>query len=198
MPRPSQKPAILDAALACFAEHGYDATRVRHIAERAGVAESALYRHYPSKEAIAQDLYAHFVERYASRLSAVAASSTPPADKLRAVVRLVLETYRAEPQAFTYAVLNTGHRLPRLPEGTVYPLDVIESVVVEAQHAGVVRDGQTNLLAAIFTGAVLQPIVLATLGRPGALDLISDERHDQVIETSALAAIGAMATKRRK
>lgn len=189
MPRPSQKPAILDAALSCFAELGYDATRTRHIAERAGVAESALYRHYPSKEAIAQELFAHFIDSYATRLSALAASALPAAEKLRSVVRLILRTYRDQPQAFTYAVLNTGNRLPRLGEGTVYPLDVIESIVVEAQRAGAVRDGQANLLAAIFTGAVLQPIVLATLSRPGALDLLGDERHDQVIETSALAAI---------
>ena len=49
MPRPSQRAAIIDAALHCFADRGFDATRVKHIAEEAGVAESALYRHFPSK-----------------------------------------------------------------------------------------------------------------------------------------------------
>ena len=53
MPRPSRESEILDAALACFAERGYDGTRVRHIAQRAGVSEAALYRHHPSKEAVA-------------------------------------------------------------------------------------------------------------------------------------------------
>jgi len=190
MPRPSQKPAILDAALDCFAEQGYDATRVRDIADRAGVAESALYRHYPSKEAVAQELYRHFVDRYARRLSEVAGSPRPPGDKLQAVIRLVLDTYRAEPRAFVFAVLNTNHRLPKLPEGSVYPLDVIESIVIEGQRAGVVRDGRTNLLAAIFIGTVLQSIVLATLARPGALDLLGEPHHDRVIEEAALAAIG--------
>jgi AcrR family transcriptional regulator len=189
MPRPSQKAAILSAALSCFAEYGYDGTRVRHIAERAGVAESALYRHYPAKEALAQELYQHFIDRYAQQLAATAASDRPPLDKLRAVVRMVLDTYRAQPQAFVFAVLSTHQRLPKLAQGTTYPLDVVESVVAEGQRAGVVRDGQTNLLAAIFLGATLQPVVLAELSRPGAFDLLTNTAHDAVIEASAIAAI---------
>lgn len=141
---------------------------MRHIAERAGVAESALYRHYPSKEVLAQELYQHFIDRYARRLATVAASGSPPLDKLRAVVRMVLETYRAQPQALVFAVLSTHQRLPEVAEGTTYPLDVVESVVAEGQRAGVVREGRANLLAAIFMGATLQPIVLAELSRPGA------------------------------
>jgi hypothetical protein len=46
--------------------------------------------------------------------------------------------------------LNTNRRLPKLPLGTIYPLDVIESIITEAQTEGVVRHGQSNLLAAIL------------------------------------------------
>jgi len=193
MARPSQKPAIMDAALRCFAELGYDATRVKHIAERAEVAESALYRHFPSKEAIAQELFATFIARYAGRLSAIAEGPDDPRDKLLAVVQLILDTYRAEPEAFVFAVVNTNRRLPALPPGTVYPMDVIESIVIEAQRAGRVRAGQSNLLASILLGTVLQPVVLATLGAPGALDLLGDLGLDEVIEQAALAALGAEA-----
>jgi AcrR family transcriptional regulator len=189
MPRPSQKAEILAAALSCFAEHGYDGTRVRHIAERAGVAESALYRHYPSKEVLAQELFQQFIDRYARFLATVAASDRPPLDKLRGIVQMVLQTYRAQPQAFVFAVLSTHQRLPKVAQETTYPLDVVESVIVEGQRAGVVRAGQTNLLAAIFMGATLQPVVLAELSRPGAFELLTDTMHDDVIEASAIAAI---------
>lgn len=86
MSRPSQKALILDAALSCFAEQGFHGTRVKHIADRAGVAESALYRHFPSKEAMAQELYAGFIGRYAERLQTVASSTDSPEEKLRGVV----------------------------------------------------------------------------------------------------------------
>jgi len=189
MPRISQKPAILDAALSCFAERGYDATRVKHIAERAGVAESALYRHYPSKEAIAQELFTHHTQRYAQRLAEIADGGAEPAQKLVDVVRFVLAAYREQPEAVVFTLLNTPSFLPSLPECAVYPIDVVERVVREGQRAGVLRDGQPNLLTAIFLGCVLRPIILATLARPGALDLLTETRHDVIIEEAALAAI---------
>ena len=43
---------ILDAALDLFAERGYHATSTRALAAAVGVRESALYHHFPSKEAV--------------------------------------------------------------------------------------------------------------------------------------------------
>lgn len=44
--------ALSRAALELFAERGYDATRTAQIAERAGVSEMTLFRHFSSKEAL--------------------------------------------------------------------------------------------------------------------------------------------------
>jgi AcrR family transcriptional regulator len=49
---------ILDAALAVFAEKGYEAGTMRQIANRLGVTEPALYRHYAGKEALFEDVVA--------------------------------------------------------------------------------------------------------------------------------------------
>jgi AcrR family transcriptional regulator len=43
---------ILDAAIDLFASQGYEGTSVRRIAEAVGITESAVYRHYESKDAI--------------------------------------------------------------------------------------------------------------------------------------------------
>lgn len=188
MPRPSQKDAILRAAVECFAEHGYEGTRVRHVAERAGVSEAALYRHYPSMQALAAQLYAEHFTRFAARLAEVTAVGASE-ERLRRAVRVTLETYRAVPAAFTFAVLRTPTFLPELPAGTAYPIEIVERVIVAGQSQGEVRTGQPNLLAAIFLGCVLRPIILAGLAAPGALDLIGDTRHDRVIEDAAVAAL---------
>jgi AcrR family transcriptional regulator len=51
----SRDPAILDAALACLAENGYNATNMNDIAERAGVGKAAIYRRWSSKAALMTD-----------------------------------------------------------------------------------------------------------------------------------------------
>lgn len=48
---------ILDAALACFLELGYEQTTIARIRERSGVSNGALFHHFPAKELIADALY---------------------------------------------------------------------------------------------------------------------------------------------
>jgi AcrR family transcriptional regulator len=189
LPRPSQKDKIRQAAVECLAELGYDATRVRHVADRAGVSEAAIYRHYPSMQALAQEIFTHHFTAFAARLDAATSTGTTE-ERLRQAVRTVLATYRADPAAFTFAVLRTAAHLPHLPRGTTYPVETLERVIVAGQRRGELRAGQPNLLAAIFLGCLLQPIVLANLAAPGAMVLIGETKHDQVIEDAALAALG--------
>jgi AcrR family transcriptional regulator len=51
----SRDPAILNAALAALAEHGYDATNMNDVAARAGVGKAAIYRRWSSKAALITD-----------------------------------------------------------------------------------------------------------------------------------------------
>jgi len=176
------------AAVESFAEQGYDGTRVRHIAGRAGVSDAALYRHYVSVEALAQELFAHYFGDYAGRVADSVSTGTTE-QKLRAVVRTTLAYYREEPAATTFVLLRQHKFLPKLPAGTVYPLEIVERVVAAGQHRGELRAGQPNLLTAIFFGCVLRPIHLAGLAAPGAFDLLTGTRHDAVIEDAALAAL---------
>ncbi len=48
---------ILDAALACFLESGYEQTTIARIRQRSGVSNGALFHHFPTKEAIADALH---------------------------------------------------------------------------------------------------------------------------------------------
>src|SRR5208337_2521843 len=48
---------VLDVALALFKKKGYDATTMREIAAKTGLATGAAYRHFPSKVAIVMAYY---------------------------------------------------------------------------------------------------------------------------------------------
>ena len=191
MPRPSQVDKLLDAALACFAEFGYDATRIRTIAERAGVSEGALYRHYASKEVIAQVLYQQYLRYLSEQLEDINTLNSTPEAEIRQVVAVTLRSYRENPAAFTFVLLRQATIMPMVPPDTAYPVDMIERMVVRWQKTGSIRVGQPNLLAAILLGCVLRPIILSQLGQPGALDLLQNHQHDTVIADAAWGALHA-------
>jgi AcrR family transcriptional regulator len=56
--------AILDSALAVFAQRGYHASSIDDIAREGGVSKALIYEHFASK----QDLYAELLEQHAGEL----------------------------------------------------------------------------------------------------------------------------------
>ena len=63
---------IQSVALELFAEHGYEKTSLREIAERLDVTKAALYYHFKSKE----DIVRSFTEDYVSEVDALIAWGT--------------------------------------------------------------------------------------------------------------------------
>src|SRR5262245_453558 len=55
---PATRDLMLEAALELFALRGFDATTVRQIAAAVGVRDSAIYAHFPGKQAIYDELFA--------------------------------------------------------------------------------------------------------------------------------------------
>lgn len=55
---------ILDAALACFLEHGYERTTIADIRARSGVSNGALFHRFPTKDAIADALYVEAIASF--------------------------------------------------------------------------------------------------------------------------------------
>ena len=75
--RKDARPAeILDAALACFAENGFAATRLDDIAKRAGVTRGTLYLYFSSKEDLFKAMVSQVVVPEVTTREAVAAKST--------------------------------------------------------------------------------------------------------------------------
>lgn len=86
--REQTRGALADAALALFAERGYDATTIADIAERAGVSPRTFFTHHPSKEHVLFCEDDGWLQRLEARLAA-----RPPGETTLDTVR---ETLRAE------------------------------------------------------------------------------------------------------
>jgi AcrR family transcriptional regulator len=79
---------LLDAGAALFMENGYETTTMTQIAKRAGASIGSLYQFFPSKEALAEALFARYVERVASMLEELAMRA-PGLSPLRLADRLI-------------------------------------------------------------------------------------------------------------
>jgi AcrR family transcriptional regulator len=87
-PRGEQtRTAIFNAALELFQEHGYEATTMRAIAERAGVSLGSSYHYFPSKSHLVLDFYRRCHERHVAACAPVLARERDLTARLRAVIR---------------------------------------------------------------------------------------------------------------
>ena len=89
MSRPSRKDQILHAALACFTEHGVDATTIEMIRDRSGASIGSLYHHFGNKERIIAALYLAGTAQYAELLQRGFASAA----SAEACVKLLVTSY---------------------------------------------------------------------------------------------------------
>jgi AcrR family transcriptional regulator len=189
VPRPSRQAEILDAALAVFAEHGYDAARVRHIAQRAGVSDAALYRHYPSKEAVAADLFATHMRRTAEAFARIADDTALSVeDRVKALARANLAERNEQPNAHAF-VLGHQHRfLSALPADFPYPIRILDALLAEGQDDGTVQPGPLRVLSALVLGCLNWPVITAQHARAGTIDL-TDPTTVALIADGAWAAV---------
>jgi AcrR family transcriptional regulator len=191
VPRPSREAEILDAALACFAEQGYDATRVRHIAERAGVSEAALYRHHPSKEAVGQALFATHMRRYAERFDAIASDTTMSvSERVEGLVHASLQARAAHPHAHAFVLSHQTRFLDALPPDFPYPIRIVDRLMQEGQRDGTVKQGPVRVLSALVTGCMNHPAIVAQHAARGMIDLTAPGTAD-LIADGAWAAVAS-------
>ncbi len=80
---------IQSHAMRLFAEHGYDATTVNHVAQASGVSTMTVYRHFPTKE----DLVLH--DRYDPLIAARVAARPADEPVVRRIGRTLVDTTRA-------------------------------------------------------------------------------------------------------
>ena len=83
--RRESRKRILAQALTLFAQHGYDRTTVRMIAEQAGIAQGLLYNYFRSKKDVLQALFEQSLTKVFESFALVA--DLAPQEKLEALIR---------------------------------------------------------------------------------------------------------------
>ncbi len=118
----ASRAALVDAAAACFAERGYEATTVAEILARVGMARGALYHYFPGgKRELFFAVFEAVNEGFHQRRDAVAGLPTPLA-RIRAGVAAFLDLC-AEDEVARILLLDAPALVPGQAErGSTYAL----------------------------------------------------------------------------
>jgi AcrR family transcriptional regulator len=169
------KEKLMRASLRLFVQKGIAATTTRDIAAAAGIAEGTIYRHFESKEAMADEIFLSHYLPFAGALKKVAGGSNDPLEQLRAMVRHFHRSFDADPEVFAFLLLGHHSTIGRIPDGTSTPISVLAETVERLAPKG--RDAQ--LLTHLVLGMILQP---ATALLAGALVPPLSRHTDAVVE----------------
>lgn len=185
-----RKQQLLDAAAALFASKGYATTRIADICAAAGVAKGLFYWYFPTKEG----LFAELVRTMRTQLRRAQATAmdpdTDPVRRIRQGTEASL-VFMAEHQSY-FALLDVERTEASLAEvlregSDVYAADV-RRLVVAAQQAGQVPDGDPQLYVTGVLGAVSS---FSHSLRNGRLDVPVTELASFVGEWVERALVGA-------
>jgi AcrR family transcriptional regulator len=147
---------IARTALALFVEKGIDGTTIRDITAAAGIAEGTLYRHYPSKDALAWDLFSRNYTAFALELRRIEAGQVTLRAKLDAMVRQFCTFFDDDPVLFSYLLLAQHGQLQKVTDDMPNPVEVVREVLAWGMDRGEIPARDPNVAAAMVLGIVLQ------------------------------------------
>ena len=177
--------AIEDSAVNLFMEHGYHATSMRQIAERAGLALGGIYNHFSSKEEIFEGI---IVDKhpYKKILPLILEAQGETAeDFLKNAMHIVLTELGREPyyiklMMIEFVEFNGGHGAAMLKEVAPKVLPVFEQIVKVRKNlrvtnpAMLMRSFFGMVISYFITEMVVSNSVIGNLVPKNSMDVYVD------------------------
>lgn len=178
--RQDRRDQIAKAVLALASERGMSSVSVAAVAARVGVAPSALYRHYPSKDAILDDTLERLFGGVFGNLARVRPGDDPLGELglvFQRHVAMIRENRGIPLVLFSEDFFHEPARRRRLSAGLARFRAGIETLVRQAQRQGQVRrDLDPATLSMMFFGLFQAPAILWHLSG-GRTDLTGHARR---------------------
>jgi AcrR family transcriptional regulator len=165
---------LIRAALELFSSRGYHDTTTAQIAKKAGVAEGTIYRHFPSKQQLLNELYRAAL-RWAAKVvedsSGAAGASSPARARLALVAQGLVEGAVRDPAVVKLgllerhdAVLDDESRKTAREFGVA-----LERVIAQGKAAGAVRPGAVDVWARVWLAVISYALekIVAKEWKPG-------------------------------
>lgn len=156
---PPGKQRILTAGLQLFSRHGLEGTSIRDIADRAGLTNPALYKHYKTKDDLALDLF----QRCYRRLVADLTRATEGRDfnqGFRAYISVYAQAFDSHPDAAIFANDALPPLWPRVDPAmkTRTAITLLRDLLALGRTQGAIADQDPDLQMTIILGSLSQLI----------------------------------------
>jgi AcrR family transcriptional regulator len=188
--------ALLDAALAAFAEHGYEGTSVREVARSLGVSHNLIPQRIGSKERLWQQAVDHGFARLAVALADVVNGPTPGDDlaTLRALVVRFVEASGAHPELLRIIqqeATTPGPRFDHLFEHYIDPVRIFGAeLMARLRTTGQLRTDSVALMYFFMTHGAGGPLALPAMA--AKFDIAVDPTDPEAVRRHAEAAVALL------
>jgi len=165
------------AALSLFARKGLS-VKVSELAQAAGVSQGLLYSHYPSKDALIEELIKQATEISSQSIEMLSKLELPAAEKVKQMTSMMCLMFSDAFQAIDYFMFmiqvgisgSDRSSLALYPEGLPNPTESLADILVQGQQEGSVVPGDPLQLATTYWATIQGLCCYAITGLPVSPD----------------------------
>jgi AcrR family transcriptional regulator len=142
---PDKEVRIVNAAINAFSEKGFEATRTKEIAERAGIAEGTIFRYFPNKNSILEHMVPLLIRIMMPRISEPISQilndyhDAPAKDVLQAILLDRIQMIRDNGKFIKSVLPELIHRAPLMNQMRESVMPVVEHYVSKVVNHGIAR-----------------------------------------------------------
>lgn len=165
---PTTRERLARAAIRLFVRKGMAATTTKEIAAAARIAEGTIYRYFPTKEAMAADLFRENYVALVGELREAARAASDPMDRLGAMIDRFYRLFDKDRDLFAFLFIASPEQ-PTLPPAMMTPLRLLRETLAELKSPLTASD-VLELTTQLVLGVVLRPAEAVLMGQlPGPL-----------------------------
>lgn len=186
----SSRDRLLDAAIELFARHGYDPVTTGAVAEAAGLTQSMVHYHYGSKAKLWEAALTRLMRDRGELFppARLDRSDLPPAERLRELVRRLVEANAAEPnyaRIVIHEAMVQGPRLDWLVDRYMRSgYGAFDHAVTEAVAEGAIRPLPVHDVTNVLTSAAtLAFSLLAVINQVHGFELRDPDRLRSFVDS---------------
>lgn len=154
----SRKEQFLAIAMELFAQHGFRATSIRSIADKAGTSVSHLYHYFPSKEDVWDAAQEYAMRFLPARLEAIWDEHPDPLERFKLLLRehvAISRAHQMESKIFTMdQSFVSKMSKTRNSQGQKRVLNVYIRHIDSLRDHGYIKTGQSKILALNIFGVL--------------------------------------------